>query len=368
MKRYQALDIFRGMTICLMIIVNTPGDWGATFAPLLHAKWHGFTFTDWVFPSFLFAVGTSLAFVQKKWRDWTTSQVVTKILKRTFIIFLLGYIMYWFPFMKWTADGDLVTKTIGETRIWGVLQRIGLCYGLAAFMIYFLSNKQLWYASIGLLLGYWAVLWGFGDYTLENNFARILDVQLFGTKHLYGGEGIPFDPEGFLSTFPAVVNAIGGYFAGRYIIDNQSAIFEKIAKILLVGCALMAISHFWDYLFPINKKLWTSSYVLLTTGLNLALLAALIFAIDVKKPAMNFRFFEIFGKNPLILYLFSQYLVILLYFIRPNGKESLFSMIYKTGFTWLPKYWSSFAFALLFMLICWSVGWWMDKRKIYVKV
>ena len=368
MKRFKALDVFRGMTVCLMIIVNTPGDWGKTFAPLLHANWHGFTFTDLVFPSFLFAVGTSLAFVQKKWDTLPFPKVAVKVLKRTFIIFLLGYLMYWFPFMKWTPDNEIVVKTIGETRIWGVLQRIGLCYGFAAFMVYFLNKKQLIYASVMLLIGYWLVLWGFGDYTLENNAVRKLDLFLFGENHLYGGDGIPFDPEGLLSTFPAIVNAIGGYLAGRYLLDNQVDEYQKIAKTLLVGGVLMAIAHFWNYLFPINKKLWTSTYVLLTIGLNLAILSALIYAIDIKKPAMNFRFFEVFGKNPLMLYLFSEYLLITLLFIRPNGEESLFSMIYKNGFTWLPEYWSSFVFALIYMLICWIVGWWMDKRKIYIRV
>ena len=367
MKRFIALDVFRGMTICLMIIVNTPGDWDKTFAPLLHANWHGFTLTDLVFPSFLFAVGTSLAFVQKKWSDKSRFQIFKKIILRTFIIFLLGYLMYWYPFMKW-ENGELVGKGIGETRIWGVLQRIGICYGLAAFLVYFLKPKQILYACGVLLLGYWAVLWGFGDYTLENNAVRTLDLFLFGENHLYGGDGIPFDPEGFLSTFPAVVNVLGGFLAGRYIIENQGTLFQKIANLLLVAFALMTAAHFWDYLFPINKKLWTSSYVLLTVGLNLAILAALIWAIDIRKPGMNFKFFEIFGKNPLVLYLVSEYLLITLLFIRPDGETSLFSNIYQSLFTWLPEYWSSLIFAVSFMLVCWLVGWWMDKKKIYIRV
>ena len=378
MKRFKALDVFRGLTVCLMIIVNTPGDWGKTFAPLLHANWHGFTFTDLVFPSFLFAVGVSLVFVEKKWVDQPFSTVAFKILKRTFIIFLLGYSMYWFPFFKWTPEGAIVFKPIAETRIWGVLQRIGICYGITAFLVYFLTKKQLWYTAIALLLGYWIVLWGFGDYSLENNAVRQLDLLLFGENHLYGGDGIPFDPEGFLSTFPAVVNAIGGYLTGRYLIDktNENHIalegdalnYKKIAILLIIGCSLMAIAHFWHYLFPINKKLWTSSYVLLTIGLDLAILSMLIFAIDIKKPPLNFYFFEIFGKNPLILYLFSEYLLITLYFIRPDGKQSLFSMIYQNGFGWLPDYWASFVFAIVYMLICWVVGWWMDKKEWYIRV
>lgn len=368
MKRFKALDVFRGMTVCLMIIVNTPGDYGKTFAPLLHADWHGFTFTDLVFPSFLFAVGTSLAFVKEKWDNSDFSSIATKIIKRTIIIFLLGYVMYWFPFMKWTAEGDLIMKGIGETRIWGVLQRIALCYGVAAFMVLWLNKKQLLYSSIAMLLAYWAILYGFGDYSLENNAVRSLDLLLFGENHLYGGDGIPFDPEGLLSTLPAIVNTIGGYLAGRFIIEYKENGYEKIAKLLLVAGILSTLSHFWDYLFPINKKLWTSSYVLLTVGLDLAIIAALIYAIELRDKAMNFQFFEVFGKNPLVLYLVSEYLLITLLFIRPNGEKTLFSMIYQTGFTWLPEYWSSFVFAVVFMLICWSVGWWMDRRGMYVRV
>ena len=175
-----------------------------------------------------------------------------------------------------------------------MLQRIGICYGAAAFLVYFLNLKQLVYVSIALLLGYWLVLWGFGDYSLENNAVRKLDLLLFGENHLYGGDGIPFDPEGFLSTFPAIVNAIGGYLVGRYLLKNTADSYQKIANLLMIGCALMATAHFWDYLFPINKKLWTSSYVLLTIGLDLAILATLIFATDIKKTAMNYHFFEIF--------------------------------------------------------------------------
>ncbi len=367
MKRYQALDIFRGMTICLMIIVNTPGTWSSVFPPLLHAKWHGFTLTDLVFPSFLFAVGTSFAFVMQRYGSATQNIPWKKIIWRTLLIFLLGYLMYWFPFMKWSKSGELTSFPFGETRIWGVLQRIAICYFLAAILIVFLSKRKLVYASIGLLLAYWAVLWGFGDYTLEHNAVRTLDVFLFGESHLYGGEGIPFDPEGFLSSFPAVVNVIGGYLAGAYLINNKNEGFQKVANLMIAGAALAGVAYFWDFLFPVNKKLWTSSYVLLTIGLNLMILGTLITLTDLRERPINFNFFEVFGKNPLFIYLLSQYLAITMWFIRIGGKP-VYSLVYENAFAWIGAMWGSFAFALVFMLVCWAAGWWLDRRRIYIKV
>lgn len=367
MKRYKALDIFRGMTICLMIIVNTPGTWSSVFAPLLHAQWHGFTPTDLVFPSFLFAVGTAFAFVMRRYGKDNKRIPWKKLVLRSTLIFLLGYLMYWFPFMKWNDAGELTSFPISQTRIWGVLQRIAVCYFLAAVMAFYLSKRNLIYASIGLLLGYWAVMWGFGDYTLQDNAVRTLDLFLFGESHLYGGDGIPFDPEGLLSTFPAIVNVIGGYLAGAYIIDNKNEGFQKVANLMMVGAALAGGAYFWDFLFPINKKLWTSSFVLLTIGLDLMILGVLITLTDLRERPINFNFFEVFGKNPLFIYLLSEYLAITMWFVRINGKP-VYSLVYENAFAWIGPKWGSFAFALIFMLICWAAGWWLDKKRIYIKV
>ncbi len=366
MKRFKALDVFRGMTVCLMIVVNTSGDWSATFAPLLHAGWHGFTPTDLVFPSFLFAVGNAFAFVKTRWADKQLSDVIGKILKRTLIIFFLGYTMYWFPFMKWTDAGDLTFFPFSETRFLGVLQRIALCYFIGAILIFYLNKKQLWIASAGILLGYWIILSAFGDYTLENNFVRTLDLWLFGESHLYMGDGIPFDPEGLLSTFPAVVNVIAGYLAGIYIIEGGLN-FEKLAKLLLVGAVLLIVAYIWNLGFPVNKKLWTSSFVVLTTGMDLILLSMVIYTIDFREKPVNYYFFEVFGKNPLSIYLLSEYLAILMHFIRVDG-QSLYSFIYQNGFSWIGPYFGALAFAISFMMLCWLVGWLMDRRGIYVRV
>lgn len=367
MKRFKALDVFRGMTVCLMIIVNTPGTWSTVYAPFLHASWHGFTPTDLVFPSFLFAVGNAFAFVKDRWQGKSLSDVFGKIAKRTLIIFLIGYLLSWFPFVRWNDAGEMYFKAFADTRILGVLQRIALCYFGAAMLIFFFNQRQLLVASAALLFGYWGLMYGFGDLTMEGNFGRTLDLAILGESHLYKGEGIAFDPEGLLSTLPSIVNVIGGYLAGVYIIKGQSISYEKVAKLLMYGCILMTLSYVWDLGFPINKKLWTSSYVLLTIGINLAMLGVLIYAIDFKVKPINFNFFEVFGKNPLFIYILSVFLVKIMIYVKIGG-SSLYSFIYKNGFQWTGDHLGSFLFAFVFMMICWGVGKWLDNRKIYIKV
>lgn len=366
MKRFKSLDIFRGMTICLMIIVNSSGNWDLTFSPLLHANWHGFTPTDLVFPSFLFAVGNAFAFVKTRWADKSLSNVIGKILKRTFLIFILGYTMYWIPFFDWTPSGTLEFIPFSETRILGVLQRIALCYFFGALLIFYLSDRGLWIASAGILLLYWIIMAAFGDFSMENNFARTLDRAILGDSHLYMGEGIPFDPEGLLSTLPAIVNVIGGYLAGIYLIKGNIN-FEKLAKLLLVGSMLIFLAYCWNFGFPVNKKLWSSSFVILTIGIDLVVLSAIIYANEMLTSPIEFRFFEIFGKNPLSIYLLSEYIVIFMNFIRING-QSLYEYVYENGFSWIGPYFSALAFAVTLMMICWLVGWWMDKKGIYIRV
>ena len=368
MQRFKALDIFRGMTLCLMIIVNTPGSWSAVYAPFLHAPWHGFTLTDLVFPSFLFAVGNAFAFVKNRWADKSLGDVFGKIAKRTFLIFLIGYLLSWFPFVRWNDAGELYFKAFGDTRVFGVLQRIALCYFGGALLIFFFNKRQLVIASGVILLGYWAVMYGLApDMGLENNFARTVDRWILSDSHLYKGEGIAFDPEGLLSTFPAIVNVIGGYLAGAYLIMGNRIDYEKIAKLLLYGCVLMGLSYLWDFGFPINKKIWTSSYVLLTVGINLTMLAGLVYLIDFKPKPMSFKFFEVFGMNSLFIYILSSVLSKMLGFIKV-GDTSLYGFIYQKGYTWMGAYLGSFLFAVTIMLVCWAVGKYLYERKIYIKV
>jgi predicted acyltransferase len=369
-QRFLALDVFRGMTICFMIIVNTSGNGDTTYAPLKHAHWNGFTPTDLVFPSFLFAVGNAMSFVMAKWNELNQQQVLFKIFKRTSIIFLLGYLMYWFPFFKLDEANHLTLSPISETRILGVLQRIALCYGIAALMIYYLKSKLAVILSTLLLLIYWFVMMNFGDAIdplgMQTNAGIKFDLWLMGEKHLYHGEGFAFDPEGWLSTLPAIGNVVAGYVVGKFV-QERGKTYEGLTKLLLAGFTLVVIAHFWNYIFPINKKLWTSSFVLHTVGLDCMILAAVIFYIDFLQKTKGAWFFETVGKNPLIVYLLSELLATVLFMI-PIGDESLYHWVYQNIFSHVGDYFGAFLFAVCYMLLCWSVGYWMNKKKIYIRV
>lgn len=370
-ERFLALDVFRGMTIVFMIIVNNPGS-APAFAPLDHAAWFGFTPTDLVFPSFLFAVGNAMSFSMQKFIGQSDLMVVWKIFKRSAIIFLLGYLMYWFPFFEHTASGWSLSP-ISETRIMGVLQRIALCYLFASLMIHFLSKRTVIISSIVLLLGYWALLLIYGDpgdkYGMLTNAGTYLDKFLFGDAHLYHGEGVAFDPEGVLSTLPAIVNVVVGYYAGKFI-QQKGKNYESIAKLLLWGSLFIFIALCWNMTFPIAKKLWTSPFVLLTTGIDMILLSGLIYVIDIQ----NWRkgnwtnFFTVVGKNPLPIYILSE----ILGTINDMASTKNFNFFGWTNSAIFqaiaPGAIGSLLFAIFYMMICWCVGKLLDKKGVYIRV
>ena len=370
-QRFRVLDVFRGLTICLMIIVNTPGNWATTFAPLLHADWHGFTPTDLVFPSFLFAVGNSMSFVMDKWHTLSQQKVLLKIFKRTALIFLLGFLMYWFPFVKWDANNQLIFAPFSQTRVFGVLQRIALCYGIASLMLYYLRPKASLIISLFFLFGYWIILNVFGDvadpYSMQGNAGQALDKWLLGENHLYHGEGIAFDPEGLLSTMPAIANVIAGYTVGKFI-QQKGNTYEGLSKLLMAGCLLLFAAYCWNVSFPINKKLWTSSFVLQTVGLDCIIISLLLYIINFRLITRWIYFFEVFGRNPLFIYLLSEIGVMLLYFFTIGQHTSIYTWVYNNIFSKVGAYTGSLLFAVVFMLCCWLIGYILDKKKIYIKV
>jgi predicted acyltransferase len=365
-SRYLSLDVFRGMDVMLMIIVNSPGG-PLNWSPLNHAQWNGFTLTDLVFPTFLFVVGNAMSFSMGKYESMGNGAVFTKIFKRTALIFLIGYLSYWFPFVQQNDAGEWMMKPISHTRIFGVLQRIALCYGFAALIIHFWKVKGALYFCLFALIAYRLIMAAFGDWSLEGNAGSRLDMWLVGADHLYKGEGVPFDPEGLLSTLPAIVNVIAGYVAGRFIQQNGQN-YETIAKLMMAGAVLVLCSLWWDLFFPINKKLWTSSYVLLTVGIDLLILPVLIFLIDMAGKKNWTYPFVVFGRNTLFIYLLSEVFVITLWTISV-GDQSLYGWIYSSIFNpAFGDYLGSFLFAFWVMATCWLVGWIMDKKGIYVKV
>ena len=359
-QRFLSLDVFRGMTICLMIIVNTPGDGSLTFAPFLHANWHGFTPTDLVFPSFLFAVGNAMSFVLPKWEKLSNSTVMFKILKRTALIFLLGFLMYWFPF----------TGPLKDTRILGVLQRIALCYGFASIIALYMHERVVMILSALILLTYWYISMAFGSLTdplsITGNVGIVFDKWLMGESHMYHGEGFAFDPEGWISTLPAIVNVLIGFLVGKFI-QEKGKTYEGLTHLLMWGAGFVFLAFMWNYQFPINKKLWSSSFVLLTVGLDMIIIATIIYRVEMHHQHQFTSFFEVFGKNPLVIYLFSEILATIFHLI-PIGNQSLFDWIYQNSFAHLTAYWASFAFAISFMLLCWLLGYILNKYKIYIRV
>lgn len=367
--RHLALDVLRGLTVTLMIIVNTSGDESHTYWPLLHALWHGFTPTDWVFPTFLFVVGNALSFALPKYAARGDAAVWAKVGRRSLTIFALGFLLYWFPFYKPNAAGEWAWAPLAATRIPGVLQRIALCFGLAALILHYGKTRGALIFCALALLGYWAALAYFGDYSMAGNAGLKLDLWLLGERHLYHGEGIAFDPEGLLGTLPATVNVIAGYFAGRLIQAGGAVpVPAAIGKLALAGVVCVALGLCWNSVLPINKKLWTSSYVLLTVGLDLLVLALLMYVIELRKMRRWTYFFEVFGKNPLFIYLLSEIAVVIMFTVKVNG-QAAYSWIYATVFQrWAGPNESSLLFALSFMLGCWMVAYLMDRARIYVKV
>jgi predicted acyltransferase len=369
LKRYLSLDVLRGLTIALMIVVNTPGSWETIYPPFRHAAWHGFTVTDLVFPTFLFVVGNALSFSMRKFEQ-QESEFLNKIFKRTALIFLLGLFLNAFPFVTRT-NGELTLIDFSSVRILGVLQRIAICYGIGALVIHYFKARGALIFSALALLGYWAILYFFGDqpdpYSLEGNAVLKLDLLLMPAKNIYQGYGIPFEPEGILSTLPAVVNVIAGYFAGRFIQQAGNNI-NTVIRLALAGVLLTIVGLVWDVFFPINKPIWTSSYVVYTVGLGLLILAAIMLLIEVAGFKKWTYFFEAFGKNPLFIYVMAGVVIEAMGLIQVDG-VSLKGWLYRNLFTsWIDGQNASLLFAFSYMLLMWLLAYLMDKKKIYIKV
>lgn len=371
-ERFLSLDVFRGMTIVVMIIVNTPGTGANLYPYLVHAKWFGFTLADLVFPSFLFAMGNAMSFSMVRMKQVPVSVVWQKIIKRTVIIFLLGYLMYWFPFFTHGANGAWIFKPFAETRVMGVLQRIALCYFFASVILYYWSEKVALIISGGILLVYWGILYLFGqlgsELEMSTNAVTRFDLSVLGIGHIYKKDSIPFDPEGILSTLPAIVNVLGGYLAGVFI-QKIGKSFEGIAKLLIVGFLLTSLALWWNLLFPISKKLWTSPFVLCTVGLDLSIMAVLVYAIEMQKVKVGVRFFDIVGKNPLFIYLFSELFYVVLRMIPAGEGMDVFQWISERIFQVIfPGAFGALITAIAYTMFCWSLGWWLDKKQIYIRI
>ena len=381
-QRYYSLDVFRGATVALMILVNNPGSWGHIFSPLAHASWHGCTPTDLVFPFFLFAVGNAMSFVMPKLQQGNDSAFWGKVIQRTIMIFGIGLFLNWSPFVKFSED-VLVWKPWENVRILGVLQRIALCYFFASVIIYYGKSRMALFIGMMILVIYWVLSFSLGVpghmYSLSGYFGNAIDQQILGLTHIYKGEGVPFDPEGLTSTLPAIVQVIFGYLVGEYI-QLKGKNFDMLAQLLLTGVVLVLVGYIWDFSFPINKKIWTSSYVFYTTGLAMITLGMFIYLLEFKEAKGRWsQFFDVFGKNPLFIFVLSGFLPRVLALLRwVDHVDEKGEKVYTSALPWFYEHVckniaadlriGSLLYALCMIAFMGFLAYILDKKKIYIKV
>lgn len=403
--RLKSLDVFRGIAIASMILVNNPGSWEQVYPPLKHAEWHGCTPTDLVFPFFLFIVGCAMSFSLSKYTQTAkksgaaksqlleteeqknadkkpascfllpASNIYWRIARRAAILFILGLLLNTSSIALDVLLNSAPVENFGKIRIMGVLQRIGLAYFISAIAILNLSPRNQKLLAVAVLLGYWGALTVFavggytaGELTPEGNLGGYVDRLILGSQHLY--KGGPFDPEGLLSTLPAVVTVLTGYFTGEWLRVQQIKTRTSI-NLAICGLSCVVIGHLWGFLFPINKQLWTSSYVVFTAGWALLLLAACYETIEVRDWKWG-RPFEIMGVNAIFLFVASGIVArILLKTHIGTGANA------PTTYTWIYENWfvpwagplnGSLAFAVTAVLFWWLILYGMYRRGWAIKI
>ena len=366
-NRLVSLDVFRGITIAGMVLVNNPGSWEHIYWPLEHATWHGWTPTDLVFPFFVFIIGVAipLAFGNRLQRGGSTRDLYLKIIRRTLIIFAIGLLL-----------NGLSFPSLAEYRIPGVLQRLAVCYFFAS-IIYLNTKVRTQIAIIiGLLIFYWALVklvpapgYAAGDLTKEGSLPSFVDRVVFG-KHVWAQARV-YDPEGLLSTIPAIATALMGVLTGQWLRTEKSR-YEKAAGMFVVGAVCVAIGWAWNAFFPINKALWTSSYVFFTGGLALQFLSICYWLIDIKGYRRWAKPFEVFGLNAIALYVGSGLMARLIGIIKvPDAdgtRVALKTWIYDGLFaSWLTPVNASLAFAIAFVMLWLGLMWLLYWRKIFIR-
>jgi predicted acyltransferase len=368
-ERILSLDVFRGITVAAMILVNNPGDWGNVYPPLLHAHWNGCTPTDLIFPFFIFIVGMSIHFAyESKLTEGLTQKIFWKITKRALIIFTLGILLAWFP--------TFALQKLSTLRILGVLQRISIVFFFCS-IIYFKTNwlAQIRAASI-LLVGYFILMTlvpvpEIGEASLEpeTNLGAWLDRFLLN-GHLWS-QSKTWDPEGLFSTLPAIATGIIGMLAGKLFSTIEKP-EVKTTWFFFTGGVLIVAGLAWGLFFPINKSLWTSSYVLYTAGIAMQFFAFCYWIIDVQGWKKWSTPFTYYGMNAIFVFVASGALAKILIRTKIGEGEShtsLWGYIYKNVYaSWLPPKDASLAFAVTLILFFLAILWWMFKKKIFIKV
>ncbi|HVJ06212.1 MAG TPA: heparan-alpha-glucosaminide N-acetyltransferase domain-containing protein [Candidatus Saccharimonadales bacterium] len=369
-QRLMALDVFRGFTILLMIVVNNSG--AQSFAPLLHSEWNGWTLTDLVFPSFLFITGVSLtfSFASRELGDGSRLGLLPHTLRRSAIIFCIGLLINAFPHYH-----------LATWRFAGVLQRIAVCYLAGSVLYLWTGTRTRWMVIGGLLVGYWLLMRfvpvpGFGvpgvDVPLldpDRNIVAWLDRKVM-LGHLY--EKVR-DPEGILSTFPAIANTLFGIAVGEWIRGLRGDAAKLPRRLVAAGVACFVVGEIWGVVFPINKKLWTSSYVLITVGLAMLVLAACYWLVDVKKMRGRWTIIPlVFGTNCIFAYSFSEFVAIaaVAFRFQMDGRMvGVKDVINSFTFDNIAQpQWAALGYAAFFTAFCWYFTWLLYRRRVFLKV
>lgn len=385
-QRLLSLDILRGLTVAGMILVNNPGTWGSIYAPLRHAEWHGLTPTDLVFPFFMFIMGVSTYFSLRKYDFQFSWQALGKILKRSVLILLIGWAIAWFAiFLRGMSNPEMTPMeaifNFSHIRFLGVLPRLAICYGVSSLIAISVKHKYVaWIVALLLAIYTLMLVIGNGFEFSDRNVISIVDHKVLGADHMYGdtidGVTLKFDPEGLLSTLPSIAHCLIGFLCGMMIVkvkDNG----KRSHNLLIIGALLTFAGFLLSYGCPINKKIWSPTFVLTTCGLASTLLGLFIWIIDIKHKKKWCTFFEVFGVNPLFLYALSSVLAILFGFIKipmaaaSSGYASIHTLIYQ--YFLVPAcadnaMLASLLYAIIFVLINWSVGLILYKKKIYIKL
>lgn len=362
--RLLSLDVMRGITIAGMIMVNNPGSWEYVYAPLRHAAWNGLTPTDLVFPFFMFIMGVSMFFSLRKYGFKLSKESVTKVLRRTALIFLVGVGLNLFGHLCYNG-----LTGFENLRILGVMQRLALAYGFGSLIGLAINHKYILHVAAGILVFYWALLGFTHSMDLsEDSIIAVVDRSLFGVTHLYHdytpeGVRIAFDPEGLLSCIGSIAHVLLGFYIGKVILDCKKNNELIIRNIFIFGTIILFAGFLLSYGCPINKKIWSSTFVLATCGLASLFLSLLIWIIDINGKKNWTLFFESFGINPLYLY------------VQGSILSTLFGIIGFSGYVYADifvpvfgDYGGSLAWALFFVVLNWIPGYILYKKQIYIKL
>ena len=371
MKRLLSLDILRGLTVACMIMVNNPGSWGHMYPPLKHYIWDGCSPTDLVFPTFLFIVGASIWFAMRRFDQKLSKSAAIKIIKRGILIFLVGELLKMYPFY------NLETFQI---RGFGVLQRIGIVYTLGALIALWLrSYKKIAICIVSLLVGYYIIVFAFGDATIEGYLGRKIDLAVFGEKRLPMRLGYHFAAEGILSTLGALSTVLIGYMAGKFIgsrhSEDKSRTLQSFIYLAAIGGLMITAGLIWNGLFPINKPTWSSSYVLYAAGIAMQLWALTSYITDyLGKTSGVTTFFRVFGTNALFAFALSSVIVRTIklppFLWEAGGKTTSLSGHFYSYFSSLTgnQELASLLWSLVMVAICWAITYPLYRKKIFIKL